>query len=347
MAFPFPAPFPKVLGDSAALTGALASAMTEARARVPSLRTSIAIVAIDEPGGAPPTFVFSGDGHTDTNYSASLLKVVAMYAAFQLRQSADNEARSSGAATSGELFAHLSATFDSTITGAVSLIPPNQRKAPEYRRIFAAIPLQAGGFGVDFTADFETRMFNMIVPGDNGAAAQVVMRLGYSWINGALASGGFFTPPDRGIWLAGTFTGALPPVRINSVNDGLVAQAMTCVDLANLYALMVQEALIDSNSSRRMLELLRQAQNGPEDAWITRSSIGFPGFSLDVTHTKIGLGSLKPENGGFEVRSEGSILRHRATARRFITVWQDTDNASLREVPVIIDRAVNKFLGGP
>ena len=318
--------------------------MSEARGRLPGLRTSIAVVAIEDHPDRPPTFIFSGDGHVDTHYSASLLKVAAMYAAFQLRHSADIEARSASVTTPDQLFAHISAKFDGAIISAVPLIPPAQRKPPEYRKIFAAIQLVDGGFALDFNLDFETQLSNMIVPGDNSAAAQVVMRLGYCWINGALRHAGFFREPNDGIWLAGTFTGALPPVRISSVNDGLVAQALTCVDLANLYALMVQETLINGPSSREMLDLLRRAQAGPEDAWITRSGIGFPGFSLEVTHTKIGLGSLKPENGGFEVRSEGSILRHRTTGRRFITVWQDTNNASLGEVPVIIDRAVTIFL---
>jgi len=171
MSFPFPASFPKLLTSSPALDTALASAMTEARARFPALRTAIAIAAIDE-SGSPATFGFSGNGHTDTHFSASLLKVAAMYAAFQLRNSADVAARSSDAITPAEVFAHLSTTM---ITKAVPLIPAAQRKPPDYRSIFTTISLLDGGFGIDFNGDFETQMRNMIVPGDNLAAARCVM----------------------------------------------------------------------------------------------------------------------------------------------------------------------------
>ena len=42
MSFPFCNPFAKLLGDSASLTAALATAMSEARSRLPGLRTTIA-----------------------------------------------------------------------------------------------------------------------------------------------------------------------------------------------------------------------------------------------------------------------------------------------------------------
>ncbi len=195
-----------------------------------------------------------------------------------------------------------------------------------------------------FNADFETNMRKMIVPSDNLGAAECIKRLGFCWINGALANGGFFDG-QNGIWLAGTFTGAITPVRVPSVNDGGSAQAMTCVDMANLYALLVQQTLVDVNSSNEMLGLLGDAQHGPDSAFTTRNGVVSPGFGLDVTHTKIGLGSLKPENGGIEVFSEGSVLTHRTSGRRFVAVWQNTNNASLTQIPLIIDRTVSRFLG--
>ncbi len=40
-----------------------------------------------------------------------------------------------------------------------------------------------------------------------------------------VGSAGFFFPPAQdGLWLAGTFTGAFPPVRIPCINDVDTAQ---------------------------------------------------------------------------------------------------------------------------
>jgi hypothetical protein len=348
MAFPFPNPFPNLLGSDAKLTAALATAMSEARARFPALRTAIAIVAVDETV-TPNTFSVAGDGHRDTHYSASLLKVAAMYAAFELRDTVRIVAEQDDTATTpAEVFSHLAShDLNGTITSAVPRIPSDQRKAPEYQSIFVAIPTVDGTFAVDFNGDFNTQMRAMIVNGSNEAAAQCIKRLGYSWINGALGAGGFFNSANQGIWLAGTFTGLLPAVRVDSVNDGPVAQATTCVDLANLYALMIGGLLVDPFSSEDMLNLLAAGATGPEPAWITRRGIVSPGFGLKVTHTKIGLGTLKRQNGGFDVFSEGSILEHRASGRRFITIWQNTNIQSQRQIPLIIDKTVSTLLASP
>ncbi len=146
VSFPFPTPYPKLLNDSAPLTSALSVAMTEARTRFPALRTAIAIAAVDE-SSFPMSFTFSGDGHTDTHYSGSLLKVAAMYAAYELLHSADVQARASGLTDPNAVFAHVAATFDPTIVAAVPLIPAAQCKPPDYRKIFSTIELIDGGRG--------------------------------------------------------------------------------------------------------------------------------------------------------------------------------------------------------
>jgi hypothetical protein len=356
---PFPATFPKVLTFDASLGAALTAAIAEAQLTFPatalSSRSATSIAAIDE-STTPPSFKHAGLRDKETHYSASLLKVAAMYAAFQLRQSADNFAQSSSDSTPAALFANMSATFDPLIKVAVQLISDDPHisssmKVPKYQSIFAGIPLIGGGFSVRFGASFLGSMRNMIIPGDNNAAATCVQQLGYSWLNGTLEHGGFFDRSTKqGIWLCGTFTGALPIVQIPSKNDGLVAQATTCFDMANLYALMFQKTqFVDPLSCDEMLAILRETQQGPEPSWMTRSGIAAPGSEFKVTHTKIGLGGLKPENGGFEVVSEGAIVEHVPTGKKFITVWQNVrnDTHSHKAVSLTIDRTIKRFLGVP
>jgi hypothetical protein len=124
---------------------------------------------------------------------------------------------------------------------------------------------------------------------------------------------------------------------------------MTCFDLANLYALLVQGALVDTASSNQMLALLADAAVGPDPSWMTRPGVTPPGIAFQVTHTKIGLGPLKPQNGGFNVASEGAMVTHIPTGRKFIIVWQNskTDPDSFRAISLIVDRTIKLFLGMP
>jgi hypothetical protein len=262
---PFPAPLGSVLADDPTMTAAIAIATVEAQAAFPSspapTQAAFSIVAIDQTTD-PPLFSHGGLRHTQMHFSASLLKVAAMYAAHQLRESANNFASSVADTTPGELFDHMSASFDPLIAPAVPLISTNPlitqtMKVPKYRSVFAAIPLIDGGFALTFNGVFQGNMHEMIVPSNNNAASACIQALGYSWINGVLASAGFFDPStNTGIWLAGTFTEAFPRVRVASVNDGPVAQATTTFDLANFYAHMFRHTLVNAGSCDEMLILL-------------------------------------------------------------------------------------------
>ena len=248
----------------------------------------------------------------------------------------------------------MSASFDPLIAPAVPLIANNPQitqamKVPKYRSVFAAVPLIDGGLALTFNAVFQNNMRQMIVPSDNNAASGCIQALGYSWINGVLASAGFFDPAtNTGIWLAGTFTVAFPRVRVTSVNDGPVAQATTTFDLANFYAHMFRHTLVDAGSCDEMLALLHDAEQA-EPSWMVRIRFSPADISFGATETKIGLGPLKPENGGFDVASEGTIVQHFATGRKFIVIMQNSrsDHDSLAACALIVDRAINTFLGAP
>jgi len=362
---PFPSTFPTLLNPDPALNAALVAALAETQVRFSSAnvlsRLAISVAAVDETAD-PLSIRHAGIQERVTHYSASLLKVAALYAAFQLRQSANNFSVSVAEPTPAELFAHMRATFDPAIESAVPLISSDpviqsSMKVPKYQSIFVAIPLVDGGFSVVFSASFLNSIRDMIVNSSNSAAATCIEQLGYSWINGVLSSGGFFNPlTKQGMWLVGTFTGSLPYVRIPSANDGLVAQATTCFDMANLYALLFQKTAIDDQGHDKicdeMLQLLADTASGPDPSWLkARAREGIAGLSNDIviTHTKIGLGPLKRENGGFDVASEGAIARHIPSGQTFMTVWQNSRNdiVSLNAITFLIDRTIKHSLGIP
>jgi hypothetical protein len=357
MSNPFPTPYPTLPGDDPKLTSSLQTAVSEALTNFPSLenpfRTAISLVAIDEKT-TPIDFKHGGLSYGDSYYSASLLKMGALYAAFELMRSVNNAAAASGVTTPSALFAQLHADFDPQIQAKVPLISgaPGITPAmmlPTYEQIFATIPLTTGGLAVTFTGAFQTNLRRMIINSDNAAAAACIMALGYSWLNGTLNAGGFFFPPAQtGIWLAGTFTGAWPAVRIPSVNDGDSAQATTCFDMANLYAHIFQQTLVDADSSNTMLAMLAtSAAVGDDPSFLDYSRrSGLPPRNFAVTHTKIGLGPLKT---GQEVASEGTILEDLGTSRKFLTVWQNSfnDAQSLIALGFVVERAIELFLKNP
>ena len=93
-----------------------------------------------------------------------------------------------------------------------------------------------------------------------------------------------------------------------------------------------------------LLPLLTQAAatfDPVDPSFLTRTGVlaGSP-VSYDVTATKIGLGPLKPVNGGFDVSSEGTFITHRTTGKRFIVVFQSSRNltTALTAVSRTVDR---------
>jgi hypothetical protein len=293
------------------------------------------------------------------------LKVAAMYSAFQMRKSLNDFGAAPPVPLLLPLLTQAAGLFDPQILLSVPSVStdPEVVASPltvqadvarvKYDTMFDVDP---GGTSVRFKPAFFARIKAAIVDSSNAAAAAIVKAQGYKWLNAALAQAGFSTlgPPVKGVWLAGTFemgvAGAWPPVRVDTVNDQGVGQAMTCVDMMKLYALLDSRRLVDGSSSDEMLELLKQAQTGPDPSFLTRPGVlaGAP-VSYDVTAAKIGLGPLKPVNGGFEVASEGTFVRHRATGTRFIVVYQNSRNltAALTGVSRTVDKAIRLHLGLP
>ena len=224
----------------------------------------------------------------------------------------------------------------------------------KYDTMFDVSP---GGPTVTFKLTFLDRLRGAIINSNNADAAAVVKTLGYKWLNAALEQAGFLIlgPPASGVWLAGTFemglAGAWPTAQVNTLNDQGVGQAMTCIDMMKMYALLDSRLLVDGPSSDEMLDLLGKAQTtGPDPSFLTRASVLTGGtVSYEVTHAKIGLGPLKSVNGGFDVASEGAFIRHRGTSERFIVVYQNSRNliTSLNAVSRIVDKAIRLHLGLP
>jgi hypothetical protein len=301
---------------------------------------------------ASGSFPSAGYLETETDYIASEAKVAVMYSAYALRDMVQRFAASTGA-NSANLFPRLARQMDPSIVKAskniaLSLLMDVHR-VPSYRNVFALTPTTWGHrVTVTFTPRFNRALEGMIVPSNNADAGTCVHGVGYGYLNGALAAGGFFDPSighGQGLWVGGDFQKGKkwPYVRIVSRNDGFVAQAGTTRDMAKLVSLIMTDRLLDSASCAEMRGRLARAAKGPDKPWVARTGIFKPGT---ITHNKLGLGPLK---SGQNVRSEVSVYQSPvAKGRRYVVAWQNL--AGLRpigfvDIARIIKATITEFEG--
>lgn len=281
-------------------------------------------------------------------FSASLIKVAAMFSAFKLRQEAETLRAdiNSGTVTVplAKFFDKLTERVKPTLANAVDKIKKNDKiqKTPSIRDILQITSLASP---VTFTDDFRGHLRRMIIPSNDCAAAECIWRLSYPYINVKLMEDGFFDRGSmKGIWLAGDyfFPGCLKRpdgqikargqdyIRIETVNDcdqvGNLgcgsAQNTTSKQMAGFFLKILVEELVDQPSSHEMRLILFAAQHGPDPSFLGKEPVPdsptssnrasgsvLPKFTIEAV--KIGQGEIKPDpqRGKIDVRSEGSIIK--------------------------------------
>ncbi|MFD8543123.1 hypothetical protein [Streptomyces sp. NPDC059649] len=364
----FPDPLPDLLTPDPGMTVALTAAQAQTGLTFPTLgvhlNCPLSVAAVRNPTGTSPSFAYAGFRDGEMHFSGSLLKVAAMLAAFELRQSASDFAITEGDCSANVVFNDVKSAFNADIQKAAPRFLSEagiteQMRVPKYPRIFdSPRGLASGGCLMSFNAAFAAHVRGMIVPSNNDDAAATIKALGYSWINGLLAKAGLFDPmTNRGIWLAGTFKPGppdpFPAVRVPSVNDGPSAQATTTIDMTRFLALLTEGATLDSRSvdgiASDMRDLLADAQSAGDSSFMTtgaRQGLNGLGAGFTITHSKIGLGPL---NAGGDVASEATVLSHDDTGQQFLVVWQNLLNLNDRHnaMAFMVRRTLLNFLGIP
>jgi hypothetical protein len=357
-------PFPDRYPAAATPDATLQTALDNARAGLPAGQqptiadVPITLIALgDETPYAAASF--RGD---EMDYSASMLKIAALYAAHELRAAAQRLADAVRPTDTAQLIAALRLQFDPVIKTAFSTISTlahdpgseaehpginditDEHVLPHYEQV-----LQLNAGQVEFLPEYMANIKGMIVDGHNPEAAKCIHGLGYGYINGVLTSGAFFEPiapgGPAGIWLCGDFMQQWPYIRVTSANDRGVAQATTTNQMARLVALIADGTLPGSTDPGGMLDLL--AQGG---RWFDNPSEPPVIWGIDepveVTHAKVGQGPLK---SGTTVVSEAEIVHEKRTDNRFVVVWQNlkggATQANLRAVAKVVEDAIEAFVG--
>lgn len=336
---PFPDPKPDLLAPDSDLQQALDNAI--ANSSQPSPAAPIAIVAIND--SAPHSF--AGRLEAEVHYSASLLKVTAMYAAFELRKAA-NELLLAAQPAPADVFSTLRTLDDIIFDNRLPQIQNVARNflIPRWEEVFAIEP---GTSMVNFSATFFGNLFDAIADGNNAAAGNVVHGLGFSYLTKAVADAGFFDPGTTaqpatadGMWLCGDFGFGFPPQRIPCVNDTPVAQATSARQMARLFTFLASNSpLVDGASDLAMVQMLTKAVINLHLFLNRDTSVQFV-----TTQSKVGEG---PVNGGFKVASEAAIIQENSTERRFVVVFQNQrfiNDASIKPISQIVDATIAEFL---
>ena len=371
------APLAKREAFNRAFDAAVASALQDPRS--PGLvdlgDLPLTLVALDGDGARPLT----GQRDFEMHYSGSLLKMAPMYAAFQLREVANQLAATLDVGivdTQDKLFKEIGDTFDTQIDQSVERIRSangvsREMRLPKYSTIFKAA-VSNGKWKLEFNDttptppdSFAVHLRDMIVGSSNASAGVCVRALGYSWINGLLQAAGFLDlslTGREGIWLAGDY-GAQPTVDVDSRNDKLVKQASTTFHMAWLLVMLCDRKLVSNtvdpatglSGNDEMLKLLELAVDATGGESLLKHLTPPPPFT--VTHSKIGVGQLKrdPNAPGTPgscntpihgcVYSEAAILRH-SSGRRFVAVFQnmlDGRFSDLQRIANLIQKVMDSY----
>jgi hypothetical protein len=328
----FPPPPTLKFAEDTKLQGAVKVAideLTRARSKAPVFRLAIIDLADESPSGTLKFGAYNGD---TVDFIASQAKIIALYAAFALRDMVERFSAARKAGTTSPkvvqarggskappvptLFDALRANMDPAILDAadprLARIDRDER-LPNYKAIFTVPP---GGVP-HFTGSFIDALRKMIVPSDNNAASTVIMSVGFAYISGAMKAANLLVD-GKGPWLSADFTTAHYHPLMDSANDNMVGQAGTALSIAKLMSIIMTGAMpIRGDSFKHMKRLLHEAVDGVDVPFLTRSP---PDFADDsdtdptkaplriprskITHIKLGQEWLKPRNGGHSVGSE-------------------------------------------
>lgn len=251
---PFPAPAPSPFTGSAAAAAKLQGALNDAIANGPGSgwRAPVCVVSLPNTDGTGPPCVIGSFRPSENHYTASLAKVEAMYAAFQLRETLRAIAVELGTRATPTSFISLARAYldplilasARPILNAATLDPRSKNPVttdkilPSYRGFEVVNASSGPGVTVKFTGAYQRNLEKMIIESEDVDAGTVIHNVGYGYLVGSLASAGFFdTSLQNGLWLAADYSffanwGALT---IDTINDGKASAVATVVQLASLF----------------------------------------------------------------------------------------------------------------
>ncbi|MER7582236.1 hypothetical protein [Kitasatospora sp. NPDC097691] len=314
-------------------------------------RTGLTVVALTGADLLP----WAGHRHNEVHYSASVVKLLAMYAAHTLRFLAEELRAEQPPATSADFYAALATEFNSKIRAvtppkilAKYPNPADENKIlPDYQTVLEPqFDATGTAISVDFTFGYRNQLRGMLINQTDPPAGECIHGVAFGFMNAKAGDDGFFDAANqRGIWLAGDYVNQWTPVTTASVNDGATAQATTAVDMARLFARMFSGTL----ESGDLTDLIPMLTPGGR-SWFHQLLL-WPNGNLSATHSKIGFGPLKPDGSGVinQVVSEALIAHDSSGDLDFAVVWQNLKTSGnptrpdVEPVARMVEATINAF----
>jgi hypothetical protein len=263
--------------------------------------------------------LYAGVKDMDTLFTASLVKIALLYASFELVARTNVLAPTIQANDPNDFFRQVKLAWDAPIAAAVPAITSGAWQKVSFDQALVATGQGNKRFKVAIhpqqRTDLDTFFSNQL---NSAAASRCMHRLGYSYVNGALAAGGFFDSVDQ-IWVASDFGGGWSQFLVPVATNGKSSEAARAASVAYLLMTMHRGTLVDAASSQEMRNIL---SNG--GAWLSLTanpgSVSFTSLGAKVGHDK----SADAKVGS--VKSEGAFLDRGGTP--FVAVWQNYPDVS-------------------
>jgi hypothetical protein len=275
---------------------------------------------------------YAGVKENDMLFSASLLKVTLLYASFELVSRVNKLAPSFPGGSPRDFLANVQKAFGPSIASAIPWIPNGEWRKVKFDAALTPTRGVSGIYTVKLSpvhrANLETIVANQL---QDWAARACMRRLGYSYVNGALAAAGFLDlKTKKGIWYANDLGGGWPQFHVPVDTKGKSSVAMTALGLANLLTAMHRGTLIDQPSSQEMMRIMRKG-----GSWISQAA-NAGSLSFTSTGAKVGHHASRDAKVS-SVKSEGVFLDHNGVP--FVAVWQNYPDAS----PVVPSDVINVY----
>jgi hypothetical protein len=263
---------------------------------------------------------FAGWNLFDERMAASLVKISAMYAAFRLQE---NLTRALLAVGSAPLKDALQAVTDDWRSDVESAVPDGR---PDFPNLNAIFKFTGGndGWKPEFADDYMKHMLNMIGHSNNRSASICIDRLGFQYLNGALAAEGLFSKDLGGLWLGGNYQGRnwkKEPVN-NNTHMGATAYAV-----AKFLSLLEEGRLVGEFPSEMMRWVM-----GHAGTWFGEGLRNArPSRAASAAYGKVGIYGAYHDCAVIERSTKGRRIRYAAVCLKA------KDPQIIREIAVKLD----------
>jgi hypothetical protein len=286
-------------------------------------RVAISLQPLLATAGSP---YYAGVFDDDTDFSASLVKVAALFAAGRMLTAAKVAVKT--APNIAAFFTSFNSKLKTEIDNPANTDARIRAKVfpsgspvglyPKTAQILLPTGLGTAAATVTFTSVFDANQTDMIVNSGDPTAAAAIDALGYGYISAALVEDKFFDPTNGtgvGIWLAGDYANNNTYIRIPCINDHRDAQLTTTRQMCRMFALIRLNLLpdIDTATNTLMRNLLNEPKPGGTTPWLDPSRVHV-GPQFSIVMDKIGFAGLGDSNSP-NVYSEGLVIKWNDTSQ--------------------------------